>query len=137
MTMSKDGLLPPVFAKIHPKFKTPYMSTIIVGIVAMILAGLFPIGVLSKLVSLGTLLAFSSVCLAILILRKKQPDTPRPFRTPFSPWIPLFGIFSCMGVTLFLNIYAWITMLVWLSVGIVVYFTYGMKHSTLFKSNKA
>jgi APA family basic amino acid/polyamine antiporter len=135
MTMSKDGLLPPVFAKIHPKFKTPYMSTIIVGIVAMVLAGLFPIGVLSKLVSLGTLLAFASVCLAILILRKKQPDTPRPFRTPFSPWIPLFGIFSCLGVTLFLNIYAWITMIVWLSIGLVVYFTYGMKHSTLNKAN--
>lgn len=131
MTMSKDGLLPPLFAKIHPKFKTPYMSTIIVGLVAMILAGLFPIGVLSKLVSLGTLLAFSSVCLAILILRKKQPNTPRPFKTPFSPWIPLFGIASCMGVTLFLNIYAWITMLVWLVIGLIVYFTYGMKHSAL------
>jgi APA family basic amino acid/polyamine antiporter len=137
MTMSKDGLLPPVFAKIHPKFKTPYMSTIIVGVVAMVLAGLFPIGVLSKLVSLGTLLAFSSVCLAILILRKRQPDTPRPFKTPFSPWIPLFGIASCMGVTLFLNIYAWITMLVWLAIGLVVYFTYGMKHSTLTKTNNA
>lgn len=131
MTMSKDGLLPPVFAKIHPKFKTPYMSTIIVGLVAMVLAGLFPIGVLSKLVSLGTLLAFSSVCLAILILRKRQPNTPRPFKTPFTPWVPLFGIAACMGVTLFLNIYAWITMLVWLAVGLIVYFTYGMKHSTL------
>jgi APA family basic amino acid/polyamine antiporter len=131
MTMSKDGLLPPIFAKIHPKFKTPYMSTIIVGVIAMILAGLFPIGVLSKLVSLGTLLAFSSVCLAILILRKKQPNTPRPFKTPFTPWVPIFGIVACMGVTLFLNIYAWITMLVWLAVGLVVYFTYGMKHSAL------
>jgi APA family basic amino acid/polyamine antiporter len=136
MTMSKDGLLPPVFAKIHTKFKTPYMSTIIVGLVAMVLAGLFPIGVLSKLVSLGTLLAFSSVCLAILILRKRQPNTPRPFKTPFSPWIPLFGICSCMGVTLFLNVYAWVTMLVWLAIGLVVYFTYGMKHSTLTKTNQ-
>lgn len=136
MTMSKDGLLPPVFSKIHPKFKTPYMSTIIVGAVAMVLAGLFPIGVLSKLVSLGTLLAFSSVCLAILILRKKQPNTPRPFKTPFSPWVPLFGIASCMGVTLFLNVYAWITMLVWLAIGLAVYFTYGMKHSTLNNATK-
>lgn len=135
MTMSKDGLLPPVFAKIHPKFKTPYMSTIIVGVVAMVLAGLFPIGVLSKLVSLGTLLAFASVCLAILILRKKQPDTPRPFKTPFTPWIPLFGIVSCIGVTLFLNIYAWITMGVWLLIGLIVYFTYGMKHSALTKAS--
>jgi len=137
MTMSKDGLLPPVFAKVHPKFKTPYMSTIIVGLVAMVLAGLFPIGVLSKLVSLGTLLAFASVCLAILILRKKQPDTPRPFRTPFSPWIPLFGIVSCLGVTLFLNIYAWITMGVWLTIGLIVYATYGMRHSALNKNKEA
>jgi len=136
MTMAKDGLLPPVFAKIHPKFQTPYMSTIIVGIIAMVLAGMFPIGVLSKLVSLGTLLAFASVCLAILILRKKQPDTPRPFKTPFTPWIPLFGIVSCLGVTMFLNIYAWITMAVWLSIGLVVYFTYGIRHSTLNKSRE-
>jgi APA family basic amino acid/polyamine antiporter len=100
----------------------------------MILAGLFPIGVLSKLVSLGTLLAFASVCLAILILRKRQPDTPRPFKTPFSPWIPLFGIVACIGVTLFLNIYAWITMIVWLTIGLIVYFTYGRKHSALAKS---
>ena len=136
-TMAKDGLLPPVFSKVHPKFKTPYMSTIIVGLVAMILAGLFPIGVLSKLVSLGTLLAFASVCLAILILRKKQPDTPRPFRTPFSPWVPLFGIVACLGVTLFLNIYAWITMGVWLTVGLIVYFTYGMRHSSLNKASNS
>nr|MCU0363311.1 amino acid permease [Bacteroidales bacterium] len=135
MTMSKDGLLPPIFAKVHPKFKTPYMSTIIVGVVAMVLAGLFPIGVLSKLVSLGTLLAFASVCLAILVLRKKQPDTPRPFKTPFMPWVPLFGIVSCLGVTLFLNIYAWITMGVWLAIGLVVYFTYGMRHSALTKAS--
>jgi APA family basic amino acid/polyamine antiporter len=134
-TMANDGLLPPVFKKVHPKFKTPYMSTIIVGIIAMILAGLFPIGVLSKLVSLGTLLAFTSVCLAILILRKRQPDTPRPFRTPFTPWIPILGIICCLGITLFLNIYAWVTMAVWLTIGLIVYFTYGMKHSKLNKAD--
>ena len=134
-TMSKDGLLPPIFAKVHPKFKTPYMSTIIVGVVAMVLAGLFPIGVLSKLVSLGTLLAFTSVCIAILILRKRQPDTPRPFKTPFTPWIPILGIFCCLGITMFLNIYAWVTMLVWLAVGLIVYFAYGRKHSALNKAN--
>jgi APA family basic amino acid/polyamine antiporter len=134
-TMANDGLLPPVFKKVHPKFKTPYMSTIIVGVVAMVLAGLFPIGVLSKLVSLGTLLAFTSVCIAILILRKRQPDTPRPFKTPFTPFIPILGIFCCLGITLFLNVYAWVTMIIWLAIGLVVYFTYGMKHSTLNKSN--
>jgi APA family basic amino acid/polyamine antiporter len=134
--MSKDGLLPPVFAKMHPKFKTPYAATIIVGLLAMILAGLFPIGVLSKLVSLGTLLAFSSICLAILILRKKQPDAHRPFKTPFSPYIPIFGIVCCLGVTTFLNLYAWMAMGVWLLIGIIVYFTYGKKHSMLNKAQK-
>lgn len=135
-TMANDGLLPPVFKRVHPRFKTPYMSTIIVGLVAMILAGLFPIGVLSKLVSLGTLLAFTSVCIAILILRKRQPDTPRPFKTPFTPFIPILGIVCCLGITMFLNIYAWITMIVWLIVGLIVYFTYGMKHSALNKIEK-
>jgi APA family basic amino acid/polyamine antiporter len=129
--MAKDGLLPPVFAKMHPKFHTPYMATIIVGVLAMVLAGLFPIGVLSKLVSLGTLLAFSSICLAVLILRKKQPDTPRPFKTPGSPYVPIFGIICCLGVTTFLNAYAWIAMGVWLTVGLIVYFAYGRKHSAM------
>jgi len=130
-TMSKDGLLPPVFSRIHNKFRTPYMSTIIVGVTAMIIAGLFPIGVLSKVVSLGTLLAFASVCLAILILRKKQPNVHRPFRTPFSPFIPVFGILSCLGVTVFLNSFAWKVMGVWLSIGLVIYFVYGYRNSRL------
>jgi len=130
-TMANDGLLPPVFTKVHPKFKTPFTSTIIVGILAMVLAGFFPIGVLSKLVSLGTLLAFASVCLAILILRKKQPHAPRPFKTPFSPYVPIFGILCSLGVTLFLNLYAWIAMGIWLTIGLAVYFLYGKKHSKL------
>jgi APA family basic amino acid/polyamine antiporter len=135
--MAKDGLLPPVFAKMHPKFKTPYMATIIVGILAMVLAGLFPIGVLSKLVSLGTLLAFSSICLAILILRKRQPETHRPFKTPWSPFVPVFGIVCCLGVTTFLNAYAWMAMGVWLVIGLIVYFLYGKSHSKLNLASKA
>jgi len=134
--MAKDGLLPPVFARMHPKFGTPYAATIIVGVLAMVLAGLFPIGVLSKLVSLGTLLAFSSICLAILILRKRQPDTHRPFKTPWTPFIPVFGIICCLGVTTFLNSYAWIAMGIWLCVGLIVYFTYGKKHSKLNRENQ-
>jgi APA family basic amino acid/polyamine antiporter len=130
-TMAKDGLLPPVFTRVHPRFKTPAISTIIVGVLAMVLAGFFPIGVLSKLVSLGTLLAFASVCLAILILRKKQPDAKRPFKTPFSPYVPVFGILCSIGVTLFLNLYAWIAMGAWLTIGLTVYFLYGKKHSKL------
>jgi len=132
-SMAKDGLLPPVFSKVHHKFKTPYMSTIIVGIMSMILAGIFPIGVLSKLVSLGTLLAFAAVCLAILILRKKEPNAKRPFKTPFTPFIPVLGIISCLGVTAFLNAYAWKAMGVWMIIGLVIYFVYGYKHSKLRK----
>jgi basic amino acid/polyamine antiporter, APA family len=134
-SMAKDGLLPPAFSKIHHRFKTPYVSTIIVGFLAMALSGFFPIGVLSKLVSLGTLLAFAAVCLAILILRKKHPEYPRHFKTPFSPYIPVLGIVSCLGVATFLNMYAWITMAVWLSIGLVVYFLYGNKHSRLRQMN--
>ena len=85
----------------------------------------------------GTLLAFATVCLAILILRKKQPDTHRPFKTPFSPYVPLFGILACIGVTLFLNLYAWIAMGIWLSVGLIVYFVYGKRHSKLNPKNAA
>jgi APA family basic amino acid/polyamine antiporter len=136
-TMANDGLLPPVFTKVHPKFKTPFTSTIIVGVLAMVLAGFFPIGVLSKLVSLGTLLAFASVCLSILILRKKHPHAPRPFKTPFSPYVPIFGILCSLGVTLFLNLYAWIAMGIWLTIGLTVYFLYGKKHSKLGKAEVA
>lgn len=129
-TMSKDGLLPPAFAKVHPKFGTPHFSTIVTGLFAMLLAGLFPIGVLSKLVSLGTLLAFAMVCLAILILRKNEPDIKRPFKTPFSPWIPLFGILACVAQMAFLNIFAWITMAVWMGIGLLIYLVYGYHNAS-------
>lgn len=134
-TMSKDGLLPPAFAKVHSKFGTPYFSTIITGLFAMVLAGLFPIGVLSKLVSLGTLLAFAMVCLAILILRKNEPDIKRPFKTPFSPWVPLLGIAACLAQMVFLNIFAWYTMAVWMVIGILVYILFGYKNAKKLRSN--
>jgi len=128
-TMSKDGLLPPAFGKVHHKYGTPYISTIITGLFAMLLAGLFPIGVLSKLVSLGTLLAFAMVCLAILVLRKSKPELPRPFKTPFTPFIPVLGIVSCLAQMAFLNKYAWQIMAVWMAVGVLVYFAYGRSNA--------
>lgn len=128
-TMSKDGLLPGAFGKVHPKFGTPAFSTIITGVFAMLLAGLFPIGVLSKLVSLGTLLAFAMVCLAILILRKKSPDLNRPFKTPFTPFIPILGIISCFAQMAFLNRYAWQIMGIWMVIGVAVYFVYGRRNA--------
>lgn len=128
-TMANDGLLPPAFAKVHPKFKTPYISTIITGGIAMTLAGLFPIGVLSKLVSLGTLFAFAMVCLAVIILRKSNPDTHRPFRTPWMPLVPICGIIACLGCMAFVNKFAWMLFIGWMALGTAVYFIYGAKHS--------
>lgn len=128
-TMSKDGLLPKAFGNVHPKFGTPAFSTIVTGLFAMVLAGLFPIGVLSKLVSLGTLLAFAMVCLAILLLRKSRPELPRPFKTPFSPFIPILGIVSCLAQMAFLNKYAWQIMGAWMAIGIAVYFIYGRRNA--------
>ena len=99
-TMAKDGLLPKSFAKVHPRFRTPYVTTILTGIVACFIAGLLPIHILSELVSIGTLLAFTIVCISIIILRKKRPDIPRPFKTPWVPcgadcWAPLYALRRC------------------------------------------
>lgn len=128
-TMAKDGLLPSVFTRIHPRFKTPYLSSIFTGVVAMFLAGVFPIGVLSKLVSFGTLMAFTMVCIGVIILRVRRPDIKRPFKTPLYPFIPILGIVACLVQVAFLNIYAWEFMAVWLVIGISVYFMYGRKHA--------
>ena len=94
-SMSKDGLLPPVFAKVHPKFQTPYVTTIATGVVAGIVAGIFPIGLLGELVSIGTLLAFVIVCFGVIVLRRRSPDLPRPFKTPLVPLVPILGIAIC------------------------------------------
>ena len=96
-SMSKDGLLPPIFSKVHPKFKTPYISSLLTGSVAIVLAGVLPISILGELVSIGTLLAFAIVCISIIVLRKTRPDIPRPFRTPFVPVLPALGAIICFA----------------------------------------
>lgn len=136
-TMANDGLLPPAFSKVHPKFKTPYISTIITGAVAMLLAAVFPIGILSKLVSLGTLLAFAMVCLAVLILRRTHSDMARPFKTPLAPYVPIAGILACLGCMAFVNSFAWELLGIWMVIGIGVYFLYGAKHSKVQQQAKA
>ncbi len=128
-SMSKDGLFFKPFANIHPKFGTPYTSTIITGLVAMIAAGLLPISILAELVSIGTLFAFIVVCLGVLILRYKEPKLPRPFKTPLFPIVPILGVISCTGVMLFLNPLTFVVCGIWLVIGLLIYFFYGKDHA--------
>ncbi|MBN2666216.1 MAG: amino acid permease [Bacteroidales bacterium] len=134
-TMSKDGLLPPLFSKVHPKFKTPYVSTIITGSIAMIIAGILPISILGELVSIGTLLAFIIVCISVLVLRKSKPDLHRPFRTPWVPLIPILGAVFCLIQMLALPGDTWLRLIVWMILGFAIYFFYGRYHSKVRKEN--
>ena len=130
-SMSKDGLLPASFSKVHPKFKTPYVTTILTGSVAMIVAGLFPIGILGELVSIGTLLAFVIVCGGILVLRYKSPEINRPFKAPLFPLVPILGVLSLLGVMATLPGDTWWRLIIWMAIGIIIYFSYGKKHSKI------
>ncbi|MEO6075676.1 MAG: amino acid permease [Dokdonella sp.] len=133
-TMSRDGLLPPMFGKVHPKFQTPYVGTIIVAIVAAILAGLFPIGVLGDLVSMGTLLAFATVCVGVLVLRRTRPDLVRPFRVPMVWLICPLGALACFGLFARTFVDNWLWMSAWIAIGLIIYFSYGYSRSKLRKA---
>jgi len=130
-SMAKDGLLPPIFSKIHPRFKTPYVSTILTGFVAMVVAGILPINILGELVSIGTLLAFAIVCIGIIVMRVKRPDIERSFKTPFVPLVPILGAAICIYLMVSLPLDTWIRLIVWMSIGFLIYFTYGIKKSKL------
>jgi basic amino acid/polyamine antiporter, APA family len=127
--MSRDGLLPEVFGKVHPRFKTPYVTTIVTGLVAAAVAGFFPIGLLGELVSIGTLFAFVIVSAGILVLRYRRPELPRPFRTPLVPVVPLLGILICGYLMYGLPPDTWVRLIVWLIIGLAIYFLYGRTHS--------
>jgi APA family basic amino acid/polyamine antiporter len=128
-SMARDGLLPATFGKVHPRFQTPYITTIVTGIVAAVVAGLFPIGILGELVSIGTLLAFVIVCAGIWVLRNKSPELPRPFKTPLVPLVPILGILICGYLMYSLPKDTWLRLIIWMAIGLVIYFAYGVRKS--------
>lgn len=130
-SMARDGLLPKVFGRVHKRFRTPHVTTILTGILASALAGLFPIDLLGELVSIGTLFAFVIVCGGVWMLRVKSPKIERPFRAPLVPLVPILGILTCLGMMALLPIDTWYRLMIWLALGLVVYFTYGRKRSVL------
>ncbi|MGC4057904.1 MAG: amino acid permease [Chitinophagaceae bacterium] len=130
-SMSKDGLLPNVFSAIHPKFQTPYKANLIILVIVGLFAAFIPGEVVGHMTSIGTLFAFILVCAAVIILRKTDPDLPRQFRTPLVPFLPIVGIIVC-GLMIFgLGMENWLRLIIWLALGLVIYFSYGRKHSKL------
>jgi APA family basic amino acid/polyamine antiporter len=128
-SMSKDGLLPKFFSNVHPKFRTPWISSISVGLVVAVFASTIPLDKLGEMTSIGTLLAFIIVCAGVLMLRHRSPELARPFRAPFMPFTAIAGIVISLAMMLGLPLETWIRLLVWLVAGMVIYFTYSVKHS--------
>ncbi|MBL8267074.1 amino acid permease, partial [Steroidobacter sp.] len=129
--MSRDGLLPPMFMSVHPKWRTPHVGTLVTGAAATLIAGAFPLQLLGELISIGTLLAFAIVCFGVIVLRRNRPDLARPFKVPAYPWVPLGGIAVCVALMASLPRDTWIRLALWLVIGAVVYAAYGLKHSKL------
>jgi APA family basic amino acid/polyamine antiporter len=129
--MSRDGLLPGAFSKVHKRFRTPHVATWVAGIFVGIPAGIFDIGTLADLSNIGTLFAFLLVAMAVLILRKSQPDRPRGFRVPLVPFLPILSMLSCLLLMASLTLENWIRFFVWLAIGLVIYFLYSRRRSTL------
>jgi APA family basic amino acid/polyamine antiporter len=127
--MSRDGLLPKAFSKVHPKFRTPHISTVAAGLFVAIPAGIFDIGTLADLSNIGTLFAFLLVSLGVLILRRRQPERPRAFRTPWVPVLPVLSIVCCLVLMASLPLETWARFLVWLAIGLTIYFAYSRKRS--------
>lgn len=130
-SMASDGLLPERFSVVHRKFRTPYRTTLVAGVFAAIIAGLFPIGLLGELVSIGTLLAFAIVCIGVIALRYARPEVPRHFKTPFVPLVPILGALTALVQMVSLPLDTIYRLIIWMAIGFVIYFSYGIKHSKL------
>ncbi|HTE06303.1 MAG TPA: amino acid permease, partial [Planctomycetota bacterium] len=132
MAMARDGLVPrKFFGDVHPTFRTPWKSTILIGLFVSLMTGFLPIGFLLHLTNIGTLLAFVIVCAAVLIMRKTNPDAARPFRCPMVPLVPVLGILTCLMLMFSLPSDNWWRLGAWLLIGFVIYFGYGRRHSVL------
>jgi APA family basic amino acid/polyamine antiporter len=131
MAMARDGLLPEYFARIHSRFRTPYITTIWTGIAVGGVAMLTDIGALADLTNIGTLFAFVLVCLGVIVLRRTDPTRRRPFRVPLVPTFPLLGVFFCVALMLSLPILTWLRFFAWLAIGLLIYFLYSVRHSRL------
>jgi APA family basic amino acid/polyamine antiporter len=127
--MSRDGLLSPWLSAVHPRYGTPHHATLVTGIAVATLAGFVPIGVAAELTNIGTLFAFTLVCLAVLVLRRIRPELKRPFRTPFVPAVPVLGMLACLGIMSFLPAITWLGFVSWMLFGLGLYFVYGFRHS--------
>ncbi|HEY7575460.1 MAG TPA: amino acid permease, partial [Thermoanaerobaculia bacterium] len=128
-SMARDGLLPPSFARIHPKYRTPHITTIWTGVVVAVLAAVANLDVFVELTNIGTLFAFVLVCAGVLVLRRNDPNRPRPFRTPLVPFVPLAGIVICLYLMKNLPLATWIRFGAWLAIGLLIYAFYGYRHS--------
>lgn len=130
-SMSKDGLLPPVFSHLHARFHTPARSNLLFMVIIALLAGLVPPGIAGEMTSIGTLFAFALVCLGVIVVRRTQPDAPRGFKTPLVPYVPAAGVVCCVAMMLFLPADTWIRLVMWMVLGIDIYSYYGLRHSVI------
>ena len=131
LSMADDGLLPPAVRRCHPRYKTPHVATVITGVIAAAIAGVFPLDVLADLISIGILLAFSVVCIGVLVMRKTKPDAPRPFRVPWAPVTCILGALVCLAMCFALQSSTWIRLVIWTILGMAIYVFYGYRHSRL------
>ncbi len=135
--MSRDRLLPAGVSKVHPTFRTPYITTIITCVIVSIVAGFVPINLLGEMTSIGTLFAFVVVSVAVIILRVKRPEARRPFKLPLGFFFPVCGVLLCAYLMLTLSVMTWVRFLVWLDVGMIIYWFYGRTHSPLVNAAEA
>jgi basic amino acid/polyamine antiporter, APA family len=137
MAMGRDGLVPPVFARVHPRFRTPHWGTMICGLSVAILAGLFPLSILVQLVSVGTLIVFIAVAVSVLVLRRADAGRHRPFRTPFVPFVPVSAVLICGGLLAVIPLRTWMVYGIWVTLGISIYWAYGGRSAGRLRQSRA